>query len=154
LAAIRGASITSDANSLAAISEEHNAIDLMFLNLFRESGIEAERVNYVNAHGTSTVQNDVIESRILERIFPKRPYVNSTKSILGHTIGASGAIELIVTVLSIRDGIIHRCRNLRNPVLDLNFCQHTVNTPIEYAVTHSFGFGGHNVGLIVENINH
>jgi 3-oxoacyl-[acyl-carrier-protein] synthase II len=151
-AAIKGMSITSDAHSLAAISEENNAIDLMFRKLLDDSGLEASDIAYVNAHGTSTVQNDAIESKILARQFPNRPYVNSTKSLLGHTIGASGAIECIVTVLSMRDGKIHPSRNLETPVLDLNFATRVCESQIEFAVTHSFGFGGHNAGLVLQNI--
>ena len=152
LAAIRGMGITSDAHSLAAISEEDNAIELMFEKLLIDGKLEAADITYVNAHGTSTIQNDAIESRILGRVFPNKPYVNSTKSLLGHTIGASGAIECIVTVLSMRHGRIHPSRNLENPVFDLNFATEVRELPIEFAVTHNFGFGGHNAGLVLQNI--
>jgi 3-oxoacyl-[acyl-carrier-protein] synthase II len=152
LAAIRGMSITSDAHSLVAISEDDNAIELMFKRLLRDSALEAADISYVNAHGTSTAQNDAIEAKILERMFPNGPFINSTKSLLGHTIGASGAIECIVTVLSMRSGKIHPSRNLRNPVCDLNFAIGVCESQIDFAVTHSFGFGGHNVGLILQNI--
>lgn len=153
LAAIRGMSITSDAHSLAAISEENNAIELMFRNLLRDSELHPDDISYINAHGTSTIQNDPIEAKILGRVFPDKPYVNSTKSLLGHTIGASGAIECIVTTLSMRDGKIHPSKNLENPVLDLNFATEVCALPIEFAVTHSFGFGGHNAGLVLQNIS-
>lgn len=148
--AIRGMSITSDANSLAAISEDNNAIELMFSNLFRDSGIAANDIQYVNAHGTSTRQNDPIEAGILDRVFPTRPLVNSTKGLLGHTIGASGAIEFIVTVLSMRDQQVHGNRNLEHPVVDLNYPRESCAAEIEIASTHSFGFGGHNAGLVLE----
>ncbi len=151
LAAIKGTSITSDAHSLAAIAEENNAIELMFQKLLSDSELDPADIAYVNAHGTATVQNDPIEANILNRVFPNKPYVNSTKSLLGHTIGASGAIECIVAVLSMRDSKIHPSRNLENPVYDLNFATGVCSSPIEYAVTHSFGFGGHNVGLALQN---
>tara|TARA_R110002096_G_scaffold117983_10_gene255647 strand:- start:7759 stop:9114 length:1356 start_codon:yes stop_codon:yes gene_type:complete len=151
-AAIRGMSITSDANSLAAISEENNAIELMFKNLLQDSGLTANEIQYVNAHGTSTLQNDPIEARILERVFPSRPLVNSTKGLLGHTIGASGAIEFIVTVLSMRDQRVHGCRNLERPVVDLNYPRAATDATIDFASTHSFGFGGHNAGLVLERL--
>lgn len=149
-AAIRGMSITSDANSLAAISEENNAIELMFDKLLSDAALSSRDIQYVNAHGTSTAQNDPIEGRILDRVFPSRPFVNSTKGLLGHTIGASGAIEFIVTVLSMRDQRVHGNRNLQNPVVDLNFPRASCEADIEFAVTHSFGFGGHNAGLVLE----
>lgn len=151
-AMIRGMSITSDANSLAAISEDNNAIELMFGNLLLDSGLVADDIHYVNAHGTSTQQNDPIEARILERVFPSRPPVNSTKGLLGHTIGASGAIEFIVTILSMRDQRVHGNQNLEHPVADLNFPRETSGADIGFAVTHSFGFGGHNAGLVLENV--
>jgi 3-oxoacyl-[acyl-carrier-protein] synthase II len=153
LAVIKGMSITSDAHSLAAIAEENNAIELMFQNLLSDSELDAADIAYVNAHGTATLQNDPIEANILKRVFPNKPYVNSTKSLLGHTIGASGAIECIVTVLSMRDSKIHPSINLENPVCDLNFATEVCPSPIEFAVTHSFGFGGHNVGLALQNIS-
>jgi 3-oxoacyl-[acyl-carrier-protein] synthase II len=151
-AVIRGMSITSDANSLAAISEENNAIELMFNNLFRDSGLTANDIQYVNAHGTSTLQNDPIEAGILKRVFPSRPLVNSTKGLLGHTIGASGAIEFIVTILSMRDQRVHGSRNLDDPVVDLNYPRGARAAAIEFASTHSFGFGGHNAGLVLERL--
>jgi 3-oxoacyl-[acyl-carrier-protein] synthase II len=152
IARIIGMSITSDAYSLAAISKEDNAIELMFENLFSDGGVAASDIGYVNAHGTSTYLNDLIESEIIERVFPNRPFVNSTKSLLGHTIGASGAIECIVAALSIRDGKIHPSRNLQNPIADLNFATRLYSSDIEFAVSHSFGFGGHNAGLILQSI--
>lgn len=151
LAIVRGMSITSDGNSLAAIAEDNNAIELMLSNLLRDSELAADDIDYVNGHGTSTVQNDPLEAGILERFFPSRPLVNSTKGLLGHTIGASGALEFIVTVLSMRDGIVHGCRNLDRPVVELNFPRGATGAEIEFAVTHSFGFGGHNAGVLVEN---
>lgn len=152
-ASIRGMSITADAHSLAAISETDNAIELMFRNLMRDAQIEPAQIDYINAHGTSTLQNDAIESAILERLFPHGPYINSTKGLLGHTIAASGVLELIVTIKSMRDSAVHACKNLHDPVRDLNFPRDRVDAPIAMAISHSFGFGGHNAGLVVENLD-
>ena len=151
LVRIHGMSITTDARSLAAMSEDDNAIGVMFDKLLADAGLSAADIDYVNAHGTSTVQNDPIEARLIERKFPGRPLVNSTKALLGHTISASGALEFIVTALSMRDSRVHGCRNLEDPVADLNFPRDAAAADIEFAVTHSFGFGGHNAGLIVGN---
>ena len=145
-------SITSDANSLAAIAEDDNAIELMFEKLLADANVDAAQIDYVNAHGTSTPQNDPIESAILRKTFPGNPLVNSTKSLLGHTIGASGTIECIISMLSMRDGKVHPSRNLDDPIADLNFATTVREADIQYAVTHSFGFGGHNVGLVLEKI--
>ena len=152
-AEVRGMSITSDAHSLAAMSLEDNAIELMLQKLLKDSGLQSSDIAYINAHGTSTVQNDAIEAAILARVFPHKPWINSTKSLLGHTIGGSGAIECIATTLSMRDGKIHPSKNLDEPILDLNFAVADQDAPIEFAVTHNFGFGGHNVGLLLQNLD-
>jgi len=76
--------------------------------------------------------------------------VNSTKSLLGHTIGASGAIEALVTVLSLKEQKTHICKNLEEPLTDLNFVRNVDSTPMDAALTQSFAFGGHNAGLVLK----
>lgn len=113
-----------------------------------DADIALSEVDYINAHGTGTVQNDELEATILQRIFPHGPYVNSTKSLLGHTIGACGAIEAAVAVLAVQTGQLHPSINLEKPVRDLNFIRTRSSANIRSALTHNFGFGGHNVGLV------
>ena len=109
-------------------------------------------VDAINAHGTGTQINDRVEGRILERMFGKRPWVNSTKSILGHTIGASGALEFVVAVLSLQHQAVHPCLNLEDPIVDLNFTLQGGAVPIQTVLTHSFGFGGHNAALVLGRV--
>ncbi|MDO0824169.1 beta-ketoacyl-[acyl-carrier-protein] synthase family protein [Desulfosporosinus nitroreducens] len=108
------------------------------------------KVDYLNAHGTATPTNDDIESRVIQRIFGDKstqPFINSTKGILGHSIGASGALEAAVTALSIKESRIHG--NLTSePMGNLNLPMETLKTPIEYALSASYGFGGHNALIL------
>jgi 3-oxoacyl-[acyl-carrier-protein] synthase II len=149
LAEVLGFSETNDAYSIAAISDEQNAIEPMFRQVLLDAGLKPEDIDYINAHGTGTQINDRVEAKILERIFGKRPWVNSTKSILGHTIGASGALEFVVAVLSLKHQAVHPCLNLEDPISDLNFTLQGGAVPIQTVLTHSFGFGGHNAGLVL-----
>jgi 3-oxoacyl-[acyl-carrier-protein] synthase II len=85
---------------------------------------------------------------VIEKLFGKKPLVNSTKSLIGHTIGASGAIEAAVTALSLRDGKTHISKNVENPVRDLNFVTRVERSAIKHALSQSFAFGGHNACLV------
>ena len=149
IAEIVGYAETCDAHSIAAISLENNAIETMLRLVLDDAGIPHSAVDYINAHGTGTEVNDRIEAELIARHFPHRPWVNSTKSILGHTIGAAGALECAVTALSLKHQQIHACVNLENPIADLAFC--TVSGParLQYAISQSFGFGGHNAALVL-----
>ena len=100
----------------------------MLSDLVAQAGIGFSDVDYINAHGTGTVANDEIESRVIAELFGTRPLVNSTKSLIGHTIGAGGAIETVVTALSIARKTTHACRNLDHPVRDLNFVKEVRTT--------------------------
>ena len=92
--------------------------------------------------------NDQTEAAVLARIFGSRPLVNSTKSLLGHTLGASGALEAVVTVLSLQHQTTHACRNLEAPIADLNFVRRVDSHSIQNALSQSFAFGGHNAALV------
>ncbi|MDH3371103.1 MAG: beta-ketoacyl-[acyl-carrier-protein] synthase family protein, partial [Gammaproteobacteria bacterium] len=106
-------------------------------------------VDYVNAHGTGTRNNDEIEAQVIDRVFGKSVPVNSTKSLLGHTIGASGAFEAIVTALTLRDGKTHINRNLETPAHDLNFVRRVKDFDPEIGLSQSFAFGGHNAAVVM-----
>ncbi|MBN1699340.1 MAG: beta-ketoacyl-[acyl-carrier-protein] synthase family protein [Spirochaetales bacterium] len=106
------------------------------------------KIDYINTHGTGTETNDATEALAIRKVFDEkeRPLTNSTKALLGHTIGASGAIEAAVTALSIKNGTVHG-----SPVddpLDIAIAQETVHLPITHAISTSYGFGGHNAGLL------
>jgi 3-oxoacyl-[acyl-carrier-protein] synthase II len=120
-----------------------------------DAGLEPSAIGYVNAHGTSTPMNDRVETAAIKGVFAAhagRLLVSSTKSMIGHTISAAGAIELVTTVLAVRDQIAPPTINYRvpDPDCDLNYVPNTPHAaPIEAAVSNSFGFGGHNDCLVV-----
>lgn len=110
---------------------------------------EGEKVDYYNAHGTGTELNDYTEAEIIKKLYgsyDKSPYVNSTKGFIGHTLGASGAIEAAVCAYSIKNNIVHG-NIVKNPFKDINLPIEAVNADIHCALSASFGFGGHNAVL-------
>jgi 3-oxoacyl-[acyl-carrier-protein] synthase II len=120
-----------------------------------EARIGPEDIDYINAHGTSTKLNDAIETRAIKRVFGKRAYeipVSSTKSMIGHLLGAAMGAEMIATVLSIRDGKIHPTINYEfpDPDCDLDYVPNQMReVPVNIAVSNSLGFGGFNAVLVV-----
>ena len=119
-----------------------------------DAGIVAGQVSYMNAHGTSTAANDVTETMAIKTVFGDDAYrvpISSTKSMTGHLLGGAGAIEAVVSVLAIRDGIVPPTINLTDPdpECDLDYVPGEARTvDVEYAMSNSFGFGGHNVVLV------
>lgn len=138
----------SDAHSLVTVEESGVSLKRMLHACLTGAGITPDEIDYINAHGTGTVLNDEIEARIIEEVLGRDVLINTTKSLTGYTFGASGAIGAIVTVLSINNKTTHICKNLKNPVRDLNFVMEAKYYPIKTAISQSFGFGGHNSGLI------
>jgi len=129
-------------------------IEKMLEELLNEANINVKDIDYINAHGTGTIKNDEIEAEIFERLFGSGVAINSTKSLLGHTIAASGSIEAIVTIMSIRNQKIHKNYGLADPIKDLNFVRETLNLQIEYALSNSYAFGGHNGSLLFKKYSH
>ncbi|MHB8063745.1 MAG: beta-ketoacyl-[acyl-carrier-protein] synthase family protein [Ruminiclostridium sp.] len=147
LAEILSYSESSDAHSIMAIEESGTNIKCMLYDCLDGANLEPGEVRYINAHGTGTYVNDEIETKIIEEIFGREVLINSTKSLTGHTIGASGAIEALVTVMSIFNNTTHICKNLSNPIRNLNYVTEVRKYPIKTAISQSFGFGGHNAAL-------
>ncbi len=120
----------------------------------RKGGVAASDIGYINAHGTSTPLNDKFETMSIKAVFGESALgipINSTKSMLGHTLGAAGGIESAVTVLSLRDQRLHMTRNLEipDPDCDLDYvAEGARDVDIEYAMMNSLGFGGHNSSLL------
>jgi 3-oxoacyl-[acyl-carrier-protein] synthase II len=139
---------TCDACNIMCIDSKSVNVRKAILSALDEASLTASEIDYVNTHGTGTVVNDVAEANLVADIFGKRPLVNSTKSLLGHTIGASGAIEAIVTLLSIKNNITHACNNLEEPISDINFVTQVREHEIRNGLSQSFGFGGHNAALV------
>jgi 3-oxoacyl-[acyl-carrier-protein] synthase II len=155
----RGAAIIAEITAFAESFDGHSIMMMdpsaaeirrMLSDLVAQAGIGFSDIDYINAHGTGTVSNDEIESRVIGELFGKKPLVNSTKSLIGHTVGAGGAIEAVVTALSIAHKTTHACKNLEDPVCDLNFVKTAGEFPIKKAISQSFAFGGHNAALVLE----
>jgi 3-oxoacyl-[acyl-carrier-protein] synthase II len=121
----------------------------------KDAGVEPSQVAYVNAHGTSTHHNDLFETRAIKLAFgdaAKNLYVNSTKSMIGHLLGAAGAVECIVCAKSVMEDYIHPTVNSKeaDEECDLNYVfGKGVHTEVEYALSNSLGFGGHNASLLI-----
>jgi 3-oxoacyl-[acyl-carrier-protein] synthase II len=148
LAEIAGFAETSDAHNIMVMEPEGRQIARAIETALADSALRPDEIDYVNAHGTGTLANDETEAAVLSRIFGSRPLVNSTKSLLGHTLGASGALEAAVTVLSLQHQATHACHNLEDPIADLNFVRRAGSYPIRNALSQSFAFGGHNAALV------
>jgi 3-oxoacyl-[acyl-carrier-protein] synthase II len=122
-----------------------------------QAQIVPEQVDYINAHGTSTPLNDKFETMAMKSVFSEHAHVvsiSSTKSMTGHLLGASGALEAVISVMSLEKSTIPPTINYANPDpdCDLNYTPNTkINKPINYAMSNSFGFGGHNASLIFKN---
>ncbi|MCD7836749.1 MAG: beta-ketoacyl-[acyl-carrier-protein] synthase II, partial [Lachnospiraceae bacterium] len=120
-----------------------------------DAGLKPEDVDYVNAHGTGTHHNDLFETRAIKLAFGKHAYdmkINSTKSMIGHLLGAAGAVEFITCVKELEEGFIHRTAGLQKSEdeLDLNYCVQSSEESVEYALSNSLGFGGHNASILVK----
>ncbi|MER2491928.1 beta-ketoacyl-[acyl-carrier-protein] synthase family protein [Catenovulum sediminis] len=139
---------TFDSHHFMQLEPKGREIRRMIAEVLKSAGISAAQVDYINAHGTGTVLNDALEAEILEDIFSAKPYINSTKSILGHTLGASGALESIVCTKSLSEGKLHPSLNIDNPVRPLNFVTQPKVAKLNYALNVSYGFGGHNAAVI------
>ena len=124
-------------------------------NAIRDAGLTPDDVSYVNAHGTSTHLNDLNETAAMKTLFGERAYqvpVSSTKSMIGHLLGAAGALEAIVCALSIRDQKIHPTINLkeRDPDCDMDYvAEGARDAKVDVAMSNSFGFGGHNAVIVL-----
>jgi 3-oxoacyl-[acyl-carrier-protein] synthase II len=113
------------------------------------------KIDYLNSHGTGTLPNDEIEAKAIKEVFGSKqsqPLINATKGILGHSIGASGALEAAVTALSIKKSIIHG-NQIPDPIEGVNLVSQTIEKPVTYAVSTSYGFGGHNGGILFKRYN-
>lgn len=157
-AEIIGYDANSDAYSIMAPGPDATQIINLMRSLLRKSKIDPKEVQYFNAHGTSTEPNDRIETLALKEVFGKHAYglnIAATKSRIGHSIAASGAVETIETALVIDRGIIAPTINYEtpDPDCDLNYTPNEpVKREVENAVTTSYGFGGHNAGLVVSKL--
>lgn len=155
LAEIVGYGATCDAYHITSPAEDGSGAATAMTLAMKDAGVEPAQVTYVNAHGTSTHHNDLFETRAIHLAFGEQArelYVNSTKSMIGHLLGAAGAVECIVCVKSVMEDYIHPTVNSKeaDEECDLNYVfGEGVHTKVEYALSNSLGFGGHNASLLI-----
>ncbi|ORB25843.1 3-oxoacyl-ACP synthase KasB [Mycolicibacterium parafortuitum] len=151
LARLMGASITSDGFHMVAPDPDGERAAYAMTRAMELAGLSPKDIDHVNAHATGTTVGDVAEGRAINKALGgHRPAVYAPKSALGHSVGAVGAVESILTVQALRDGVIPPTLNLKNldPEIDLDVVAGSPRTGnYEYAINNSFGFGGHNVAL-------
>lgn len=151
-----GYGTSSDAYHITSPAEDGAGAARAMLNAIADAGINKEDVSYVNAHGTATVQNDLFETRAIKLAFGEHAgklKINSTKSMIGHLLGAAGAVETIATILQMNNSYIHQTVGCveSEEELDLDYVKGAgVETEIEYAISNSLGFGGHNGSLLIK----
>ncbi len=156
LAEVAGYGATSDAFHITSPCEDGSGAAKAMELAMEEAGVKPEEVGYINAHGTSTHHNDLFETRAIKRAFGEAAYhvpISSTKSMIGHLLGAAGAVEFITCVKSIEEGYIHPTVGLKVPdeECDLNYVPgHGIYGAVEVALSNSLGFGGHNATLAVK----
>ena len=153
MAEIVGYGLSADAHHMTAPAPEGEGAQRAMRHALDDAGLETTDVDYINAHGTSTPLNDLSETQAIKKVFGEHAYnlvVTSTKSMTGHTLGAAGGVETVICALTLREGKIPPTINFgeRDPDCDLNYSfNQMLERPVEYALTNSFGFGGHNVSL-------
>lgn len=156
LAEVVGYGATCDAFHITSPAEDGEGAARAMSLAIEEAGIKPEEVDYVNAHGTSTHHNDLFETVAIKKAFGDHAYklnVNSTKSMVGHMLGAAGAVEFIVCVKSVMDDYIHATVGYEIPdeELDLNYTKEPeTGKKVNYAISNSLGFGGHNGSILVK----
>lgn len=153
-AEVLGYGCTSDAYHITSPAEDGMGAATAMLNALKDGNVDAAELTYINAHGTSTHHNDLFETRAIKAAFKEHAAdikVNSTKSMIGHLLGAAGAVEFITCVKEIEEGFIHRTVgfNEADEEMDLNYCKESCHENISYALSNSLGFGGHNASILV-----
>lgn len=156
LAEVVGYGATSDAYHITSPAEDGGGAARAMQNAMKDAGVAPNEVTYINAHGTATHHNDLFETRAIKLAFgdhAKNLKINSTKSMVGHMLGAAGAIEFVTCVKEIQEDYIHPTVGYRIPdeELDLNYVpKEAALEPVEYALSNSLGFGGHNASILLK----
>lgn len=154
-AELAGYGCSSDAYHITSPAEDGAGAARAMQNAMEDAGVDKTELTYINAHGTSTHHNDLFETRAIKLAFGEHAAklkVNSTKSMVGHLLGAAGALEFVTCVKEMEEGFIHRTVGLRESEeeLDLNYCRQSYQEEIPYALSNSLGFGGHNASLLLK----
>lgn len=159
LAEVVGYGATCDAFHITSPAEDGSGAARAMENAMKDAGMAAEDIDYVNAHGTSTHHNDLFETKAIRLALgdhAEKVKINSTKSMIGHLLGAAGGVEFITCVKSIQDGFVHATVGLEKPGegCDLDYTMGDgVSMNVDVAISNSLGFGGHNASLIVKKFS-
>jgi 3-oxoacyl-[acyl-carrier-protein] synthase II len=154
-AEVLGYGTSNDAYHMAAPEPEAIGVAVMMKAALDRANVDPERVGYINAHGTSTPLGDAAETKAIKDVFGDHAYelaVSSTKSVMGHCFGAAGAIEAMMCVLAVRDGVLPPTINYRNPdpACDLDYVPNEAReTEVEVALSNAMGLGGHNACVLI-----
>ena len=153
-AEVKGYGCSSDAYHITMPEDTGAGAARAMTNAVKDAGLELTDITYINAHGTATHYNDLFETRAIKAAFgdhAKNIKVNSTKSMIGHLLGAAGAVEFITCVKELQEGYIHRTVGYQTPdeEMDLDYCKEAYEEKFSYALSNSLGFGGHNASLLL-----
>lgn len=153
-AEVLGYGCSADAYHITSPAEDGMGAATAMLNAVKDAGIDKNALTYINAHGTSTHHNDLFETRAIKLAFgdhAKDIKINSTKSMVGHLLGAAGAIEFVTCVKEVSENFIHKTVGLVecDEELDLNYCMTSYEEDVPYALSNSLGFGGHNASILI-----
>lgn len=153
-AEVLGYGCTSDAYHITSPAEDGMGAARAMLAAIEDGGISPEDITYINAHGTATHHNDLFETRAIKAAFgahAKDIHINSTKSMIGHLLGAAGAVEFVTCVKEMEEGFIHKTVGYETPdeEMDLDYCRDSYEEEIPYALSNSLGFGGHNASILI-----
>ena len=154
-AEVVGYGCSSDAYHITSPQEDGAGAARAMTNAMSDAGVTPADVKYINAHGTGTHHNDLFETRAIKLAFGDEAAnlkINSTKSMIGHLLGAAGAVEFITCVKEIQDGFIHKTVGYETPdeEIDLNYCKDSYEESVEFALSNSLGFGGHNASILLK----
>lgn len=154
-AEVAGYGCTSDAYHITSPAEDGSGAAKAMEYAMEDAGVSPKEVTYINAHGTSTHHNDLFETRAIKLAFgeqAKNVKINSTKSMIGHLLGAAGAVEFVTCVKELEEGYIHPTVGYKVPdeECDLDYCKEAVTGEFEYAMSNSLGFGGHNACILIK----
>lgn len=154
-AEVIGYGCSSDAYHITSPAEDGSGAAKAMENAMKDGGVKPEEITYINAHGTGTHHNDLFETKAIKLAFgehAKDVKVNSTKSMVGHLLGAAGAVEFVTCVKTVEEGFIHKTVGLQETEeeMDLNYCKQSYREEVPYALSNSLGFGGHNASLLIK----
>lgn len=156
-AEVLGYGCSSDAYHITSPAEDGSGAARAMTNAMEDGGVKPEELTYINAHGTGTHHNDLFETRAIKLAFgshAKNLRINSTKSMVGHLLGAAGAVEFIACVKAVQEGFIHKTVGLRESEgeMNLNYCKESFEEEVPYALSNSLGFGGHNASILIGTV--